>query len=149
VVLPRERRALLTVRAFTARIRTWGLKESFRSKKTPSQRSGPVASRITCVPAITGGLLAIRGSARFLVKWISSSFAVYSDPYGPLCSERVNPADEVFRPTLFTEPTGKSAWEDRVKSSFDVYSKKRGLIASSKGLLDIMCKTCSKVYGRP
>jgi hypothetical protein len=36
VVLPRERRALLIVRAFAARIRTWGLKKSFRSKKIPS-----------------------------------------------------------------------------------------------------------------
>jgi len=44
MVLPKERRILLTIRAFAARIRIWGLKESLRSKKTPSQYSRPVVS---------------------------------------------------------------------------------------------------------
>ena len=74
VVLPRERRALLTIRAFTARLRTYGLKDSFLSKNTPSHYSGPVASYITYILAVIEGLLAGGGSARYRVKWISSDF---------------------------------------------------------------------------
>jgi hypothetical protein len=74
VVFPRERRAFLTVRAFAARIRTWGLNLSLRSKNTPSHLSGSVDSRIVCVPAVTWGLTGASGSFGLLVKCISSDF---------------------------------------------------------------------------
>ena len=70
----RERRVLLTVRAFATRVRTCNLNNSFLSKNTPSQYNGPVASCIMWVLVVIVGLLAGGRSARYYIKWINSDF---------------------------------------------------------------------------